>query len=438
MEKFVSFINGEILWGLPMLVLFIGVGLLYTGITRGIQLRGFVSMFRETLFSGNNNTKSGNLSPFQTLTASLATTLGTGNIVAVGAAVALGGAGAVFWMWVSAFIGMATAYGETVLGMKFRRKSKDGSFDGSPCYYIKDGLKKPKLAGFYAISCILASFGMGSMAQVSAAAASMEKSFNTPPIVVGIVSAVIVGSVIFGGIKRFGAIMEKLIPVLSAVYIIGCAAVIIINISEIPAAFSLIFKQAFNIKSIGFGGGAGILTAMSWGFKRGIFSNEAGLGSSVMIHSSTSQNNAHNQGLWAMLQVFLDTIVMCTLTALCVIVTGAQGSGLSEENIAVFAFSSAFGGYAGAFVSIAVFFFALCTAAGWSVFGVKCSVYLFGQKSRKPYLILFIMATFGGAVIQSGLVWGLSDLFNGLMAVPNLIAMLFLANHVKNNNQPFT
>lgn len=433
--ELIKWLNEHIIWGTPMLILFTTVGLYYSIRTGFFQIRKLPLIIKSTIFANNKtSTDKNSLSPFQTLTASLATTLGTGNIVAIGTAVAFGGAGAVFWMWVSAIIGMITCYAENLLGMKYRKKMPDKSYGDVPFAYIRKAFGKKfggVMASAFALFCVLASFGMGNMVQINAASNALNECFSTPTWVVGLVSAIIILFVIIGGIKRFGNLTEKLIPFLSLVYIVGCFAVIIVNFKQIPACFTSIFTEAFSLKSAGFGiMGSVMINAMQWGVKRGIFSNEAGLGSSVMIHSYTTATNPKTQGMWAMLQVFIDTIIICTLTALVILLTGANFASTDGNNMAYIAFSTAFGNYAGMFVSVSIYFFAISTIGGWWVFGKTSIQYLFKSKGVIVYFIIFIALVFIGAIMNLEMVWEISDLFNGLMAIPNLLALLFLSKEI--------
>lgn len=426
--EIINFLNENIFWGIPALTLFIGTGLFFTVKLRFSQFN-LVKIFKNTFFSKSKNSTDKNektLTPFQTLTSTLAVTLGTGNIVALGAAIALGGAGAVFWMWVSAFLGMATAYAENYLGMKHRRRREDGGYFGGAFFYIEKILGKG-WGKFFALCCILTGLGMGNMTQINAFSSSMKNSFETPVWLSGIIAAVLVGFFVFGGAVFLGEVTEKVIPVMSGLYILGCLAVIFSRIELIPAVFMNIIKEAFNLNAVG-GGilGAVMLRGMSWGFRRGIFSNEAGLGSSVILNSMSSETSAERQGTWAMLTVFFDTIVMCTLTAFAILLTGADKIGGTGTNFAAVAFGAVFGEYADAFVTVCIALFAVSTAAGWSVFGSVSVEYLLGKKYVKPFLFIFTACCFIGAVMDLEIVWGLADIFNGMMAVPNLLSLLML------------
>ena len=432
MTEFINTINENIIWGAPMLSIFILCGIYFTVKLRFAQFTRLRIIFGKTLFAKSARKNDGsNLSPFQTLTAALATTLGTGNIVAVGAAVAIGGAGTVFWLILLAMLGMATCYAETVLGMKYREKKSDGSYFGGAFHYIAKGLKSPKAGRLYALLCVLASFGMGNMTQMNAMSGAIHGAFGVPAYISGIGGALFVFAVIAGGVQRFGKVTEKLVPVFSFLYTGGCLLVIGMNWGELPSVLHRIITEAFDFRA-GVCGifGSVAMNSMSWGFRRGIFSNEAGLGTGVMLHSATSENNAEKQGMWAMVQVFFDTVVMCTLTALALLVTGADKVASDGTTNAVAAFTGIMGDYAGWFIAVCIAFFALTTASGWWVYGVRCVEYLFGGRGKGIYTALFIAAAAVGAATRLETVWALADLFNGLMCLPNLAAMLCLSKEI--------
>ncbi|MCM1054415.1 MAG: amino acid carrier protein [Bacteroides sp.] len=429
-----QWINDNVIWGAPMLVIYLLTGVIFTvkiGFSQFTRLRG---IFLETLFSKTKEKgDEKNLSPIQTLTSALATTLGTGNIVAVGSAVAVGGAGAVFWMLISAFLGMATCYGENVLGMKHRVKRTDGSYFGGAFHYISAAFNTPAAGKLYALLCVAASIGIGNMTQINAMSGALNGAFGIPTWVIGAASAALLAWLIFGGVKLFGRVTEKVIPVISAVYIFGCAAVIIFNAGELPRVIVRIVSEAFDASAVSGGVlGSLMMKSMSWGFRRGVFSNEAGLGSSVMLNSATQCEDPHKQGMWAMLQVFFDTVVMCTMTALTLLVTGGDKIAADGISNAVYSFGSIFGDFSAGFVAIAITVFAVTTAAGWSVYGSSSLEYLMGgKKGRRLYLIVFALAAVVGATVKIELVWQLSDLLNGLMAMPNLPAVLILSSEVE-------
>lgn len=431
--EIVSWINDHVVWGEPMLILFAFTAVLFTVRLKGIQIAAFPSIIKKTLLSKQPAADGNTVSPFRTLTAALGTTLGTGNIIAIGTAIAFGGAGAVFWMWTAALIGMATAYAEVVLGMKYREKQGNG-YGGVPFAYIRKAFGNKigrTAAAFFAVCCLLASFGMGNMAQINSASSVLYDSMGVPLWITGIVCAVLVAMLTKGGIVTLGGVTSWLIPIAAGGYIIGCIAVIAMNIQNLPDCLARIFTEAFSFRAAAGGAvGAGMLAAIQWGVRRGVFSNEAGLGSSVMIHASSSSSDCKTQGMWAMLQVFLDTIVMCTLTALCILVSGADMLSADGADMAYLAFSGTLGSFAGIFLSVSVLIFAVSTAAGWWIYGKGCFEYLFGSRLSVFYTALFTAAVFIGAIMKSDMVWELSDLFNGLMAVPNLTAVIILRKEV--------
>jgi AGCS family alanine or glycine:cation symporter len=331
-------------------------------------------------------------------------------------------------MWISAVLGMATTYAENFLGMKYRRKNSKGGYIGGAFFYIEKALGSIP-AKLFAICCVLASLGIGNMTQINAMSSSMNHSFGTPLWVSGIIAVIPVGFLVFSGAKVLGKVTEKAIPLVSFIYIAGCLAVIFIFIKDVPACLLRIVQEAFGFSAIGGGAvGVGVSKAMSWGFRRGIFSNEAGLGSTVTMNAMSSSDDAHKQSLWATLSVFFDTIVICTLTALPILLTGAHLADLSDGgmNLTSTAFTSAFGNYAGMFVTVSVVIFAIATVSGWSVFGAVCIEYLFGKSIVKPFLTVFVVFAFVGAIMRLDLVWGMADLMNGIMAVPNLAAIMVL------------
>ena len=429
-----QWLNDNIIWGPPMLIIYLLVGFVFSVKLKFGQITHLRYIFSQTLFCKTKEKgDKKNLSPLQTLTSALATTLGTGNIVAVGAAVAIGGAGAVFWMLVSAFLGMATCYGENVLGMRYRQQRRDGSWFGGAFHYIAAAFGTPAMGKIYAVFCLTASVGIGNMTQINAMSGALNNAFNIPTWLIGTIATALLIWLIFGGVRLFGKVTEKVSPVISAVYILGCVAVILLNITSLPQVIASIITEAFDFRAVS-GGifGSVMLKGMSWGFRRGIFSNEAGLGSSVMLNCATYSQNAEKQGMWAMLQVFFDTIVMCSLTALTLLVTGADKIAADGITNAIYAFGGVFGDFSAGFVAISLTVFAITTAAGWSVYGSNSLEYLTGGKGRTLFLLIFAAATMVGATMKIELVWQLSDLLNGLMAMPNLPAMLILSGEVKN------
>ncbi len=454
MVEMITRVNGAIngfVWGIPMLVLLVGTGILMTVLTKFFQLSHIGHWFRNTIggiFKDKHITKhtekgDQSISQFQSLCTALAATIGTGNIVGVASALIAGGPGAIFWMWIVAFFGMMTNYSENVLGIYYRRKNKNGEWCGGAMYYLKDGLGSYKgfkqvgavLAILFSVFCLMASFGIGNMSQVNSIAGNMNAAFSIPPYITGIILVVIAALVIVGGLKRIAAVTEKLVPFMAIAYIIGTLIVFFLNIDQAGAVFTAIFKGAFGLKAVG-GGivGSGVKLALTWGMKRGVFSNEAGLGSSVMVHSNSNVKEPVRQGMWGIFEVFADTMIVCTLTAFSVLSSGlidletgavqssSEGSALVGE-----AFATVFGSAGPAFIAIAILLFAFSTVLGWSHYGSKAWEYLFGSKSTIIYKVVFVVMIFFGCTMNLSLAWDLSDTFNGLMAIPNLIGVLSLS-----------
>ena len=383
------------------------------------------------------------ISQFQSMCTALAGTIGTGNIVGVATAIVSGGPGAIFWMWVMALLGMMTSFAENVLGVYYRRKNEKGEWSGGAMYYLKDGLGSYKgckqigavLAVLFSAFCLLASFGIGNMSQVNSIAANMTSAFSIPATATGIVLVIIGALVIVGGLKRIASVTEKLVPFMAIAYVIGALVIFFANISHVGAVFTAIFKGAFGLRAVG-GGivGSGVKLALTWGMKRGVFSNEAGLGSSVMVHSSSNVKEPVRQGMWGIFEVFADTMVVCTLTAFAVLSsglidldTGAVLVDVSGSALVGQAFATVFGSFGPAFIAIAILLFAFSTVLGWSHYGSKACEYLFGTKSTIVYKIAFVLMIFIGCTMNLGLAWDLSDTFNGLMAIPNLIGVIALS-----------
>ena len=442
----------NVVWGWPALILLGFVGVLMTCLTKFFQLSHIGHWMKNTIgaiFKDKHvtgHTKDRTISQFQSLCTALAATVGTGNIVGVAGAIAVGGPGAVFWMWLIAFFGMMTNYSENVLGILFRRKDAQGEWHGGAMYYLRDGLGAKKgcktigavLAALFSFFCLLASFGIGNMSQVNSIVSNVHTAFGIPTIVTGVFLLVAVGAVILGGLKRVATITEKLVPFMVILYLLGTLVIIFMHITAIPAVFVSIFKGAFSLKSATGGVvGAGIATAMKMGFKRGVFSNEAGLGSSVMVHSSSNVKEPVRQGMWGIFEVFADTIVVCTLTALTILSSGlvdldtgmltAAGEAVGSNSLMSESFRMVFGPAGAAFVAIAILLFAYSTVLGWSHYGATACRFLLGDKAVMPYRILFCVIVLAGSVMKAQLAWDISDTFNGLMMLPNLVGVLTLS-----------
>ena len=440
-----------------LVFLLIGVGLWYSIRTRFVQVRCFGEAMKKTF--GNIRLKGGaqksGMTSFQALATAIAAQVGTGNIIGASGAILTGGPGAIFWMWVIAFFGMATIYAEATLAQKTRIIDKDGTVHGGPVYYIttafKGGFGK-FLAGFFAVAIILALGLMGSMVQSNSIGSTFQTAFGIPAWVMGIVLVIICAIIFLGGVQRLAAVTEKLVPIMAAIFLLGALVVLAIRIQYIPETFGMIFKYAFNPSAI-IGGGIGyaLKTAISQGAKRGLFSNEAGMGSTPHAHAQANVKNPHQQGVVAMIGVFIDTFVVLTLNALVIISTlytedgplhgcgaAAAQDVLRKTNLAQTAFGVVFGESAGnMFVAVCLFFFAFSTILSWNLFGKINVSYLFGKKSTVAYTVLALIFIFLGTMMSNDLVWELSDMFNNLMVIPNVIALFALTNLVvKHANDP--
>lgn len=550
-------VNG-VVWGIPMLVLIIGTGIFMSVRTEFFQITRIKTWANETflaIFKKKSVTKTDEkkaITQFQALSTALAATIGTGNIAGVATAVCIGGPGAVFWMWLSALFGMMTSFSENVLGIYFRKKNEHGEWSGGAMYYLEEGLKEKKglrriakpLSVMFAIFCVLASFGIGNMAQSNSISSAMQSNFNIPTVVTGVVLAVIAALVVLGGIKRIAMVTEKLVPFMAIFYIAGCLIIFVMNFRHIPYVFSSIFKSAFSFSAVAGGvGGYIIKRAVTMGFKRGVFSNEAGLGSSVMVNCASDVKEPVIQGMWGIFEVFFDTIIVCTLTAFVILsspansvsfeealnnvstqpqyftinytdgetnlidsdinpkyivasddaeegtyteysaktvygqefpvkilnsdnVSGendftfanvmeikgiqakdANGNHLTNENgdpiidsveitevngvpLVTYAFSQRLGSVSGKILAVAILLFAFSTTLGWSFYGTKALEYLLGTKATIVYKIIFVVFIVVGCTMKLGLAWDISDTFNGLMALPNLIGILSLSGIV--------
>ena len=453
-------INGFV-WVKIGLFLLLGTGILLTVSTKFFQLSHIGHWWKSTIggvfkkdSAATRKTDKKSISQFQALCTALAATIGTGNIAGVSAAIVIGGPGAVFWMWVAAFFGMMTNYSENVLGIYFRRKNKNGEWAGGPMYYLQDGLGAKKhcrglgrfLALLFSIFAILASFGIGNMGQVNKITLNLQSAFfnNAPewtlagipmvPFLIGVFLLIVSALIIIGGLQRIAAVAERIVPFMAILYVLGTLVVFCAHISSIGAMFTAIFKFAFGVKAVG-GAAAGIVfkTVVTQGFKRGVFSNEAGLGSSVMVHSSSNVKEPVTQGMWGIFEVFFDTFVVCTMTAVAVLSsgyidleTGLAKAGTNDATLVAQAFSNVFGKGGEIFVALAILLFAFTTVLGWSQYGSRAVEYLFGEKAVKIYQVVFVLMILSGALMTSSLAWDISDTFNGLMMIPNLIGVLVL------------
>ena len=426
-----SFVN-NIVWGPPILILIVGSGLFLSIMTKFFSITKLGYILKNTflkMFSKEQKGE-GEVTAFQAVATALAATVGTGNIAGVATAIASGGPGAVFWMWLAAVFGMTTKFSEVVLAVKFREKTEDGRYVGGPMYFIKNGLGWGWMATLFAIFGTLASFGIGNMVQSNSVALAMQGSFKVPPLATGIILAVITALVIVGGIKRIGAFTEKLVPFMAAIYIVGGLVIIFRNASEIPAAFATIFADAFTGRAaVGGFAGATMSNAIRYGVARGVFTNEAGLGSAPIAHAAATTDHPVRQGLWGVFEVFVDTIIICSITALAIVTTGAWESGQSGAVLTTLAFDTAING-GGYIVSVGLVLFAYSTIIGWEYYGERCLEYLAGTKPILAYRMIWIVFIVVGAVGGLEFMWSLADTLNGMMAIPNLIGVLFLSGTV--------
>ena len=422
MEQISAFV-----WGPPMLILLVGTGFWLTIALRGIQFRKlWHSLYLALVKRKEKSAGPGEITHFQALMTALSATVGTGNIAGVATAIAAGGPGALFWMWVTGLVGMATKYSEAVLAVKYRKVDADGTMSGGPMYYISRGIGWKWLGALFAIFAALASFGIGNMVQSNSVADAVQSTFNVPTYVTGIILMILTAVVILGGIKNIGKITGTLVPIMIFFYMGGALIVLLINIAEIPAALALIVQEAFTPTAASGGFlGASVMLAIRMGVARGVFSNESGLGSAPIAAAAAQTKHPVTQALVSMTQTFIDTLIVCTMTGLVLIITGAWNSGKTGAALTTFAFESGFPG--GAYVvTIGLMLFAYSTILGWSYYGEKSLEYLFGKKAVMPYRIVFIIFVGIGAVAKLNIVWLVSDIFNGLMAIPNLIGLLVL------------
>ncbi len=463
LEK-VTEINGVIntwVWTDFGLYLLLAAGVVMTLVTGVFQLTHLGHWWKATIggmfkkgSTANKKTDKKSISQFQALCTALAATVGTGNIAGVAAAICIGGPGAVLWMWIAAFLGMMTNFSENVLGIFFRRKNKDGEWSGGAMYYLKDGVGKMKgmkwpaavLAVLFAIFAILASFGIGNMGQVNKIVLNMESAFfsnvdwtvgsvNMINLIIGLVLLVLGGLIIIGGLQRIASVAERIVPFMAVAYIILGLVVVGFHYDMILPAFASIFKHAFGVKALAGGvTGAALKLVIVQGCKRGVFSNEAGLGSSVMVHSSSNVKEPVKQGMWGIFEVFFDTMVVCTMTALVALTsgvidleTGVVAAGTNDATLIGKAFGQVFGQAGEWFIAVAMLLFAFTTVLGWSQYGSKAVEYLFGEKAVKFYKVFFVCLIVSGALMTSSLAWDISDTFNGLMMIPNLIAVVLLS-----------
>ena len=440
-------INGFV-WGLPMMVLILGVGIFLSARCGFLQFRHFVHIMKNTLGKAFEKTekKEGSVSPFKAMCTALAASIGTGNIAGVSGAIAIGGPGAVFWMWVSALFGMCTKYAEVTLAIKYRERNQEGDWVGGPMYYIKNGLGKgwKPLAYLFAAFGALAAFGIGNMTQINTIAGTVntaiagfipttESQQTVIAWVIAIICAIICAIVLLGGIQRLADVCSLMVPVMALIYIAASLIVILCNITEIPSALGAIVKGAFAPSSVAGGlAGVGIKTAITKGVGRGIFSNEAGLGSAPIAHAAADVDHPVKQGIFGVFEVFMDTIVVCTMTSLVVLLgVGVQNIEYGNDigaNLTILGFESIFGtGFPAVAVAVCLSLFALSTVLTWALYGTRCVEFLFGHKASKVYQVIFCLFACIAGTVELSLAWSIADTLNGLMAIPNLIALAFLS-----------
>ena len=435
------------IWGVPAMICIVGVGLLLSIRTGFLQIRKFPYAMKVTIgrMLKKREASDGALTPFQAVCTALAATVGTGNIAGVAGAIAIGGPGAVFWMWISALLGMCTKFSEVTLAVHFREKNAEGDLVGGPMYYIKNGLKKQWhwLAYLFAAFGVLTVFGTGNATQVNTITTAIdsalynygvisEQNVSTLNLVIGIILAVLIGLILLGGIKRIGQVAEKLVPFMAVIYIILAIGVVILNYRNIPTVFASIFKGAFSPASVTGGAVGSFFMSMKKGVSRGIFSNEAGLGTGSIDHACADTRKPVKQGFFGIFEVFVDTIVICTLTALVILCSGVPvgyGDAAGAE-LTILGFTSTYGSWVSIFTAIAMCCFAFSTIIGWGLYGTRCVEFLLGTRANRPFMILYALVAIVGATMELGLMWNIAETFNGLMVIPNLIAVFLLSGVV--------
>lgn len=427
-DKALQAVSGFV-WGQYMLMLLVGTGFILTILLRFINVRKLFLAIKLVFKPVESETAQGDISPFQALTTALSATIGTGNIAGVATAITLGGPGAVFWMWVCAFFGMATKYSEAVLAVKYRRHLKDGTISGGPMQYLTQGLGLRWLGIIFSLCGAIAAMGIGNMVQSNSVSLAFQEAFGIPRLITGIILSVLTAMVIIGGIKRIGKVTEKVVPIMALFYLGFGMLIILMNISHIPYVIKLIFTHAFTPCAAGGGfAGAAVAQALRYGFARGIFSNEAGLGSAPIAHAAAKTDSPVQQGLISMTEVFLDTIIICSMTAFVILLSPeVWQSGLTSSTLTTHAFETFLPGVGKYIVSIGLSVFAYSTLIGWSYYGEECIEFLFGIKARAPYRWVFCALIVVGAYVKVALVWNFSDAMNGAMAIPNLVGLLGLS-----------
>ena len=445
-ESINSAVNNFI-WGVPAMICIIGVGLYLSIRTNFLQIRKFPYAMKITLgrMLKKREASDGALTPFQAVCTALAATVGTGNVAGVAGAIAIGGPGAVFWMWISALLGMCTKFSEVTLAVHFRERNKDGDYVGGPMYYIKNGLKKHWhwLAYLFSAFGVLTVFGTGNATQVNTITTAIDSAlynYNlisedgaaTLNLIIGIVLAGLIALVLLGGIKRIGQVTEKLVPFMAIMYILLALGVIVVHVGAVPAVFSAIIRGAFDPAAVTGGAVGSFFMSMKKGVSRGIFSNEAGLGTGSIAHACADTRKPVKQGFFGIFEVFVDTIVICTLTALVILCSGVPvgyGAAAGAE-LTISGFTSVYGGWVSIFTAVSMCCFAFSTIIGWGLYGTRCIEFLFGSKANKPFMLVYSLVAIVGATMNLGLMWSIAETFNGLMVIPNLIAVFLLSGVV--------
>lgn len=445
-ENVNSVINNFV-WGVPAMICIIGVGLVLSCRTKFIQFRKFGYALKNSVgrIFKKEEAKEGSITPFQAVCTALAATVGTGNIAGVAGAIAIGGPGAVFWMWISALLGMCTKFSEVTLAVHFREKNVDGDYVGGPMYYIKNGLGKNWywMAVVYALLGSLTVMGTGNATQVNTITTSINSALlsygvindsqvGTVSLVIGIIIAILVAVVLLGGVKRIGSVAEKLVPFMAVLYVIFALGVVFLNIGSVPTVFASIFAGAFNPSAFTGGVVGSFFVSMKRGVSRGIFSNEAGIGTGSIAHACADTDQPVKQGMFGIFEVFADTIVICTLTALVILCSGVGinfGEAAGAE-LTISGFTSTYGNWVSIFTAVAMCCFAFSTILGWGLYGARCIEFVFSHKIVKPFMVVYSLVAILGATVDLGVVWGIADTCNGLMSIPNLIALFLLSGTV--------
>lgn len=443
----VNRVVNDFIWGVPAMICIIGVGLFLSIRTGFLQIRKFPYAMKVTIgrMLRKREASDGALTPFQAVCTALAATVGTGNVAGVAGAIAIGGPGAVFWMWISAILGMCTKFSEVTLAVHFREKNANGDYVGGPMYYIKNGLKKHWhwLAYLFSAFGVLTVFGTGNATQVNTITTAIDSAlyeYNlitedaapTLNLIIGIVLTVLIALILLGGIKRIGQVTEKLVPFMAVMYILLALGVVVVNFRAVPAVFGAIFKGAFSPSAVTGGAVGSFFISMKKGVSRGIFSNEAGLGTGSIAHACADTRKPVKQGFFGIFEVFVDTIVICTLTALVILCSGVDigyGKAAGAE-LTISGFTSVYGGWVSVFTAIAMCCFAFSTIIGWGLYGSRCIEFLFGVKANKPFMLVYALVAIVGATMNLGLMWSIAETFNGLMVIPNLIAVFLLSGVV--------